>query len=165
MIRQIILILFLLVSSLFATYQLAPGDTVDVVFKVEQKYSTKQKISFDGTITLPFVEIIKVSGMTHPDLQALLKKEYAGYITKDTPLVYVTPRPVYIIWHDLNKDKVETQLADTPAEASAIVSKYYEGDIVPGQVIHIQHGKPFSWWQNNWYKLLSALSMIVAIAK
>lgn len=163
--RFFLAILFIpfLVTTALADYLLAPGDTVEVVFKNEKQYTTVQKISVDGTINLPFLEILKVAGLTQPELQEKLKKDFAQYLAKDMPLVYIKPRPVYIVWHNLESDETETQVIENVEEAKAIVGKYYKGSVKPGKVIHIEQGKPFSWWEKNWYKILSALALVISI--
>jgi hypothetical protein len=156
----------LLVSVfLFAEYRIAPNDTISVEFKLKNEFSTKQPVTQDGFINLPLVKMIKVSGMTQAELQNYLEKEYQKYIANDAPLIFVEPRPIYIIWHDLKDDSVETKIAKTPDEARALCGNDYNGEIVPGQVIKIDHGRPQSWWENNWYKLVSALALVISIFK
>ncbi len=157
--------LAVLLTLLTAEYRMAPGDTIEVEFKKLTELSSKQKISLDGTINLPLLKIIKVAGLTQEELQTKLDADYKQFTTGEEPVVYLTPRPIYIIWRDQKDDSIETKVAATPDEARALCGKDYKGEIEPGQVIEINHGRPYSWWGNNWYKLLSALSMIVVLLK
>lgn len=161
----LLITLLIFCFPLLAEYKIAPNDTISVEFKIKKEFSTKQPVTQDGFINLPLVKMVKAEGMTQSELQNYLEKEYLKYVTNDTPLVFIEPRPIYIIWHDLKDDSVETKIAKTPEEARALCGDDYNGEIVPGQVIKIDHGRPQSWWENNWYKLLSALSLIISITK
>lgn len=67
----------------------------DVGGSIPSTPTSKQTVDLDGNINLPFLEMIKVQGMTRTELQTHLNNNYAKYLKNDTPLVYIEVRPIY----------------------------------------------------------------------
>lgn len=87
--------------SFASEYTLAPGDQLEVRIIGQKDLDSKQAIAPDGTLSLPMVGRVKVEGLNLKQLDQSLTKEYSKYVQKPQPVVYLTPRPIYVIQHDL----------------------------------------------------------------
>ncbi|MEZ5567196.1 MAG: polysaccharide biosynthesis/export family protein [Halioglobus sp.] len=61
-------------------YRLSYGDQIDVRFLRQLDYSTTVVVGFDGTIKLPFLESVRVEGMTIDEAEADVEERYAELI-------------------------------------------------------------------------------------
>jgi polysaccharide biosynthesis/export protein len=88
-------------SSDFATaetdYTLGAGDLIALnIFQVEE-YSSQYPVLVDGTINLPLVGSVNVSGLTLKETSEAVSKKYATYLKRPIVTVgLVTPRPLKI---------------------------------------------------------------------
>ena len=94
---------------LFNSYQIAPGDVLDIVYHLERRRQAEYKISLyhtvavkfigaselnesqqvlpDGTISLPYIGKTEVVGLTTTELEAKLRNDYANIL--QAPEIYV----------------------------------------------------------------------------
>lgn len=79
-------------------YILGPGDRLRMdIYQVEEFSKAEYQVLVDGTISFPLVGMIKVQGMTLPQLTNTLNKRYAKYIKR--PIITIgllQPRPLTI---------------------------------------------------------------------
>ncbi|MEB3310758.1 MAG: SLBB domain-containing protein [Snowella sp.] len=79
-------------------YILGPGDRLRMdIYQVEEFSKTEYQVLVDGTISFPLVGILKVQGMTLPQLTSTLNQRYAKYIKR--PIITIgllQPRPLTI---------------------------------------------------------------------
>jgi protein involved in polysaccharide export with SLBB domain len=167
-----ILSMFLIFSILFPVlssavmafeYTLATNDTLEIKIIGQKDMDTKQTIAPDGTISLPFVGRVTASGKTLPEFESYLKTELAKYIEKAQIIVYLTPRSIYIVQHNLKTNLSEVKEARTIAEAKAYAGGDYTKDIKYGDVITVDVGRQPDWWEDNWYKVLTGAAVAVGI--
>lgn len=164
LISLILISCFLLTIPAFATeYRLAPSDQLEIKIINQKNLDTKQAIAPDGSISLPLVCRVEVQGKTLDELDQLLKSEYAKYIQKPQIVVYLTARPIYIVQHDLKKNTWEVKEAKSIEEARALVGKNYSGEIKYGDTIVVNVGNKPDFWEDNWYKVLTATAVAVGI--
>jgi hypothetical protein len=149
--------------SLAFEYTLAPNDTLEIKLIGQKDMDTKQAITPDGTISLPFIGRVTASGKTLPEFEADLKTEFAKYIEKPQIVVYLTPRSIYVIQHDLKKNTWDVKEAKSIEEAKAYAGKEFKGNIQYGDVISVDVSEVPDWWENNWYKVLTGAAVAVGI--
>ena len=88
-------------------YTIAPHDRLSIFFYKYPELSTTTKNSFkddlgvevsnDGTIILPIIKRIRVSGLTKQQLQNLLYQRYSLYLTDSSLKVEILNRRVYVM--------------------------------------------------------------------
>jgi polysaccharide biosynthesis/export protein len=86
-----------LAQSNFAAYLLGPGDRINItVFNAEQ-YGTEATVLPDGTINLPVVGNVQVSGLTPLQAQDLISQLYSPYLQRPIVTLSLTGfRPLQI---------------------------------------------------------------------
>jgi protein involved in polysaccharide export with SLBB domain len=103
-----------------ADYVLAAGDTLEIKIINHKDLDTKQTITPDGTISLPLLGRIKAEGLTMSALDQYLSTEFSKYLEKPQVVTYLTPRPIYVIQHDVKKNVWEVKEAKSVTEAKAL---------------------------------------------
>ena len=78
-------------------------------------------------------------------------------------LVYLTPRPIYVIQHDVKKNAWEVKAAKSVDEARAFAGLDPTFTIEHGKVYKVTMSKKPDWWESNWYKVITAPAVIVGI--
>lgn len=144
-------------------YTLATNDQLEIKIIGQKDMDTKQTIAPDGTISLPFLGRITASGKTLPEFETYLKTELAKYIEKAQIIVYLTPRSIYIVQHNLKTNLSEVKEAKTIAEAKAFAGEDYSKEIKYGDVITVDVGNQPDWWEANWYKVITATAVIAGL--
>ncbi|MDJ0691899.1 MAG: SLBB domain-containing protein [Xenococcaceae cyanobacterium MO_188.B32] len=78
-------------------YTLGPGDQIRLdIFQVEE-YSGEYPVLVDGSISLPLIGNLKVTGLTLAETSDLVASKYAAYLKRPVITVgLVTPRPMQI---------------------------------------------------------------------
>jgi len=166
-----ILLIILFLSSAFgirhsafaSEYILGPNDQLEINIIGQPDLTTKQVVTPDGTISLPVIGRINVSGLTLNQLDRYLNLEFAKYIEKPKVIVYLTTRPIYIIQHDIKKNTWDVKEAKSIEEARALAGKDYTGDINYGDIINVEVSKKPDIWEENWYKIITATAVVAGI--
>lgn len=78
-------------------------------------------------------------------------------------MVYLTPRPIYVIQHDLKKNTWDVKEAKSVEEARALAGRNYTGEIKHGNVISVEVSEKPDWWETNWYKVITGTAVLVGI--
>jgi len=78
-----------MLATVSSTYTLAPYDVVDVSVFGEEDLHTRAKLGSDGTVILPLIQSISLSGKTVAEATDLIQKKYAAGFVKD-PHVLLT---------------------------------------------------------------------------
>ena len=144
-------------------YTLAPGDKLDVRIINRKELDTSQAIAPDGTISLPLLGRVTASGQTLSAFNDYLVAEFSKYINKPQVVVYLTPRPIYVIQHDLRKNAWEVKEAGSIEEARALAGKNYNGEINYGDIISVDVSEKPDFWEQNWYKVITGTAVVVGI--
>ena len=144
-------------------YILASNDLLEVKILNQKDMDTKQTIAPDGTIALPFLGRVQAQGKTLNEFQTYLTTEFAKYVDKPQLVVYLTPRSIYVVQHDLKKNTWDVKEAKSIPEAKAFAGEDYTKEIKYGDVITVDVGLQPDWWENNWYKVLTGLAVAVGI--
>ncbi|MBU0501746.1 MAG: polysaccharide biosynthesis/export family protein [Candidatus Margulisbacteria bacterium] len=156
--------------SLADEYRLAPGDKLEVRIINRKELDTSQALAPDGTISLPLLGRVTVSpakgGASGQTLSAFNKKltsDFGKYIERPQVVVYLTPRPIYVIQHDVRRNTWEVKEANSVEEARALAGKEYKGEIKAGNIVAVEIGKKPDFFEDNWYKIITAGAVIVGI--
>jgi len=144
-------------------YTLAPNDLLEVKILNRKDMDTKQTIAPDGTIALPFLGRITAQGKTLSEFQTYLTTEFAKYVDKPQLVVYLTPRSIYVVQHNLKTNISEVKEAKSITEAKSFAGEDYTKEIKYGGVITVDVGDQPDWWENNWYKVLTGTAVAVGI--
>jgi len=144
-------------------YILAPNDVLEVKIVDKSKFDTKQTIAPDGKINLPLIGRTKAEGYSIDEFTEILSKKFSKFLNKPHVIVHLTPRPTYIILHDLNKNTWDVKEAKSIAQARAYAGKDYKGKIKHGDVIAVNVSKEPDWWSSNWYKVVTATAVIAGV--
>ena len=144
-------------------YTLATNDLLAVKILNQKDMDTKQTITPDGTIALPFLGRVQAQGKTLTEFQAYLTTEFAKYVDKPQLVVYLTPRSIYVVQHDIKKNTWDVKEAKSIPEAKAFAGEDYTKEIKYGDVITVDVGLQPDWWENNWYKVLTGIAVAVGI--
>ncbi len=179
--------LFVLVgTTLFAAdYRLQPGDILEVQVIGKRDLTTKQPISPDGTVALPFAGRIYVQGKTLPEMDALLKDKIGRLVSGSEVIVVLEKmnkekeldpsKIIFIALHDLGKDTVEIKKTENPVEALAYTASLQftvkranvelgaTTNILAGDIVTVKIGKRPDFIEDNWYKLLSGAGLALGI--
>jgi len=142
---------------------LAPGDVLDIQIINKKDLNTKQPVAPDGTINLPLFGRYNVEGKSLVEIQKILEEHFKKYIQAPQLAIYLEPRPIYVIQRDLAKKTWDVKVAESVTEARALAGNY-QGSINHGDVISVDTGKEPDWFEENWYKLLTATAVIYGIA-
>jgi protein involved in polysaccharide export with SLBB domain len=164
-----LMILFIISSfgfgrSAFADeYRLAPNDILEIKITNQKNLDTKQAIAPDGSISLPLLGHVGASGQTLTEFNAYLTSEFSKYLQNPQIVVYLTPRPIYVIQHNQEKNTWEVKDAKTIEEARAYAGKDYKGDIHYGDVINVNTSESPNWVADNWYRIITGTAVVVGI--
>ena len=178
---------FATLSPIFAEdtpYSLAPGDTLEIHVVGRDELTTKQVITPDGTLSIPVMGRLVVSGKTLFELDALLEGGFAKVVKSPHVVTYLTPKPssvsdekvpIYVVLCDLKKETWEVKVAKTSQEALAwtagrafkINGKAALSNIVlnPGDTVQVDIGSKTDFWESNWYKVLTGAAVVTGIVK
>lgn len=144
-------------------YILAPNDQLEVRI-IGQKYlDTKQSIAPDGTISLPLLGREMAQGHTLNKFNNYLSIKYSKYIKDPQVIVYLTPRPIYVIQHDLKTHTWDVKEAQSITEAKAYAGGNYYGEIKHGDVVSVEVNKKNDDWEVNWYKVITGVALMAGI--
>jgi hypothetical protein len=69
-----------------------------------------------------------------------------------------------VIQHDLKKNTWEVKEAKSIEEAKAFAGKEYKGDIKYGDIINVDVSREPDFFEENWYKIITATAVVVGIA-
>lgn len=144
-------------------YRLAPCDQLEIKIIGQNNLDTKQSIAPDGTISLPLLGPVTAQGQTIGGFTKYLSSQLAKYIKNPQIVIYLTPRPIYIVQHDKRENTWEVKEAKSIAEATAFAGKDYEGKIKHGDVIAVDISKNPDFWEDNWYKIITGAAVLVGI--
>lgn len=146
-----------------ADYTLAPSDQLEVKIIGQKDLDTKQMITPDGTISLPFLGRVTAQGQTLSGFNSYLSTEFAKYIKSPQVVVYLTPRPSYVIQHNVKNNTWDVKEAKSVDEARALAGRDYTGRISNGDIVSVEVGQKPDWWEGNWYKVLTGAAVAVGI--
>jgi hypothetical protein len=146
-----------------ADYTLAPNDQLEVKIIGQKDLDTKQTIAPDGTISLPLLGSVPAQGQTLGAFKHYLSAEFAKYIKNPQVVVYLTPRPIYVIQHDLKKNTWDVKEAKSVEEARALAGRNYTGQISNGDIVSVEVSEKPDWWETNWYKVITGTAVLVGI--
>jgi len=155
---------FVICNLSFASeYTLAPGDKLEVRIINRKELDTSQTIAPDGTISLPLLGRVIASGQTLSAFNKQLMSDFGKYIERPQVVVYLTPRPIYVIQHDVRKNTWDVKEAKSIEEARALAGKNYNGEIRPGDIVSVDVSEKPDFWETNWYKVLTGTAVAVGI--
>jgi len=149
--------------SFAAEYVLAPNDTLEIRVVGQKDLDTKQAIAPDGTISLPLLGRVTAQGQTLSNFNKSLSAEFAQYIKNPQVVVYLTPRPIYVIQHDIRKNTWDVKEAKSVNEAKALAGINYTGDIKQGEIVSVEVSEKPDFWEQNWYKIITGTAILVGI--
>ena len=149
--------------SFASEYMLAPGDQLEVRIIGQKDLDTKQAVAPDGTISLPLLGSVTAQGQTLSNFKKSLSAEFAKYIKNPQVVVYITPRPIYVIQRDIKKNTWEVKKADSVDEARALIGGNYAGEIKQGDIVSVEVSEKPDFWEQNWYKIITGTAVMVGI--
>ena len=166
-----IILIILLLSSVFsirysafaAEYVLAPNDQLEIRIVGQKDLDTKQTVAPDGTISLPLLGRVTAQGQALKGFNNYLSSEFAKYIKNPQVVIFLTPRPIYVIQHDVRKNTWDVKKAESIDEARALAGGNYTSQISNGDIVSVEVGQKPDWWEDNWYKVLTATAVAVGI--
>lgn len=161
-------------------YIIGPYDTLDIQVLNHSELAAKATITPDGQISLPLLGFVEVQGKSLRGLDAFLTERYSAYIQDPHLVINLTPKPIYIIQYDRKKMDWDVRTAKSIDEAQAYmgnVSPLSRGDVaspelvegssdrgvIHGGVYTVDSGKEPDWWEDNWYKVLTATAVVVGV--
>ena len=150
-------------SSYASEYMLAPNDQLEIKIVGQKDLDTKQAIAPDGTMSLPLLGRVTALGQTLGGFNNYLSAEFAKYIKNPQVVVYLTPRPIYVIQHDVKKNTWDVKEAKSVEEARALAGRNYTGQISNGDIVSVEVSQKADFWEDNWYKVLTATAVAVGI--
>jgi len=161
---------FVICNLSFASeYTLAPGDKLEVRIINRKELDTSQSIAPDGTISLPLLGRVTANGQTLSAFNKQLMSDFGKYIERPQVVVYLTPRPIYVIQHDLKKNTWDVKEAKSVEEAYAYMGVstsdigHRTSDINHGDIISVDVSEKPDFWETNWYKVLTGTAVAVGI--
>lgn len=176
------LISMILIACLVIPYQpaiateyiLGPYDTLDIQVLKHSELAAKATITPDGQISLPLLGFVEVQGKTLRGLDDFLTERYSAYIQDPHLVINLTPKPIYVVQYDQKKKDWDVKTAKSIDEAHAYMntaSSTDKGKMSEGQMGFVEHGgvykvysgKEPDWWEDNWYKVLTATAVVVGI--
>ena len=192
--RKLVLVV-LLHFVLFATpaltedakaYRLSPNDTLEIHVIGRDELTTKQTITPDGTISVPILGRIVVSGKTLFELDSLLESGFAKMVKAPSVVTYliqekesVNAVPIFVVIQDLKKETWSVKEAKTVSEAlawtagqdfwvngvkvSRSATLTAQPLIQPGDTVLVKMGEKPTFWEANWYKVLTSLAVVAGI--
>lgn len=171
--KKLLCILLIIVNTLFGFchwdfgfaegYTLAPGDILEVKIIGQSKFDTKQTVAPDGKIDLPLLGRIIAQGYSIDQFTDYLITEFSKYLIKPQVIVYLIPRPIFVIQHDVKKNTWEVKEAKSIEEARALAGKDYKGEIRHGDIITVEVSREPDFWESNWYKVITATAVLAGV--
>lgn len=149
--------------SFASEYVLAPSDQLEIRIIGQKDLDTKQSIAPDGSLSLPLLGRVVVQGQTLSGLNSYLSAEFARYIKSPQVVVYLTPRPIYVIQHDVRKNIWDVKEAKSVDEARALAGRNYTGEIKHGDFVSVEVSQKPDFWEANWYKVITGTAVLVGI--
>ncbi len=159
----------MLVVSFAATtpYILAQGDTLEIKVINKPELDTRQSIAPDGSISLPSIGRMNANGLSIDELQKKVREQYSLYIRNADVVIFLTPRPIYVVQHDPKKQTWEVKEAKSPQEAIAYMgqsgNQLEKYNLQAGDVVTVSYGKAPDFWEDNWYKVLTAMGVVAGV--
>jgi len=150
-------------SSYASEYMLAPNDQLEIKIVGQKDLDTKQVIAPDGSVSLPLLGRVTAQGQTLTSFNAYLSAEFAKYIKNPQVVVYLIPRPIYVIQHDVKKNTWDVKEAKSINEARAMAGRNYTGEIKNGDIVSVEVSQKPDFWEDNWYKVVTATAVLVGI--
>ncbi len=167
----------------FAAYLLQPKDTLDIHIVGHDELNTKQAITPDGSISLPLLGRLFVQDQTMSQLDVTLQTGFSKFIKLPQVTAILIPNsegknkadlPIFVVVHDLKKDSVEVKSTKSVSEAYSWVSGrafqiFRDGkvtqnvEILPGDSLVVGYSKAPDFFEENWYKLLTAAGVVTGI--
>lgn len=161
-------------------YRIGPYDILEISVLNHSELAAKATITPDGQISLPLLGFVEVQGKTLRGLDAFLTERYSAYIQDPHLVINLTPKPIYIIQYDRKKMDWDVRTAKSIDEAQAYmgnVSPLSRGDVaspelvegssdrgvIHGGIYKVNSGKEPDWWEDNWYKVLTATAVVVGV--
>jgi len=144
-------------------YILAPNDQLEIKVINHKDFDTKQAIAPDGSISLPLIGRITAQGQTLDNFDKYLTAEFSKYVDKPQIVVYLTPRPIYVIQHDVRKNTWDVKEAKSVDEAKALAGRNYTGQISNGDIVSVEVSEKPDFWEQNWYKIITGTAVVVGI--
>jgi len=162
--------------SFAAEYTLAPGDKLEVRIINRKELDTSRIIAPDGTISLPLLGRVIASGQTLSAFNKQLMSDFGKYVERPQVVVYLTPRPIYVIQHDLKKNTWDVKEAKSVEEAYAYMGvstsdighrtsdlPVRQAGIKHGDIISVDVNEKPDFWEQNWYKVITATAVIAGV--
>ena len=87
--------------AIASEYILVPNDLLEIHIIGQKDLDTQQQIAPDGSISLPLLGRVIAGGQTLEQFEGYLIDEFSKYIKKPQVVVYLNPRPIYVVQHDL----------------------------------------------------------------
>ena len=165
-------------ASAKAEYRLGPYDVIDIQILNHAELTAKSAITPDGQISLPLIGFVEVQGKTLRGLDIFLTGQYSAYIENPHLIINLTPKPIYVVQHDRKKNEWDVRTAKSIDEAKAYMGPEFPvgaihavpagrqespSTIEHGSVYKVNSGKEPDWWEDNWYKVLTATAVVVSI--
>lgn len=168
-------------SAVFATYTLKPGDTLDIKVIGHEELTSKQVITPDGTVSVPLIGRIEVQNKTLPEIDTTITNGFVKYIKAPQVATFLVPKEskseesqYFVVLHDLKKDNWEVKSLKSTAEAWAWTNgrgyellrngqKVDSKDLQPGDSLLVSYSKAPDFFEENWYKVLTAMGVVTGI--
>jgi hypothetical protein len=147
--------------SFASDYLLAPTDQLEIKIIGQSDLDTKQAIAPDGSISLPLIGRISAGGKTLAELDKELDTKFAKFLRNPQVAVFLTPRPIYVVQHNLKDNTWQVMSAKSTEEARALAGPDYAGDVQYGLTIYVDTQKTPDWWETNWYKVITAAAVVI----
>lgn len=165
---RLLMMILCLTQVLHATpeYILGAGDALSINVITRPKLSTTQTIAPDGSIHLPLLGRWVIDGQTLAHFQSELKQKYEPFLKSPVLSIQLTPKPIYIVQRDLKTGLMEVKTAGSIEEAWAYLGKTGEpGTLKHGQTYGVDLGKKPGFFEKNWYKVLTAVAIVVGVTR
>jgi hypothetical protein len=111
----------------------------------------------------PSGSVVKVHHAKSVEEAKALSGDFGADI-KHGDIVEVKSRlPIYVVLHDVAKNKWDVKTAKTIEEARAFAGKDFTGEIKYGDTVTVEVGKKPDFFEDNWYKIITAVSVVVGV--
>jgi len=171
-------------------YRLSPNDTLEIHVVGREELTTKQTITPDGTISVPVLGRITIVGKTLFELDDVLESGLSKVMKSPSVVTYLVPsalsavkdgvsKGIFVVIEDVKKGTWSVKEAKTVSEALAWTAGqefYWNGVkqaptatlpiqplIQPGDTILVKMGEKPTFWESNWYKVLTSLAVVSGI--
>lgn len=102
-------------------YTLAAGDTLRVAILNHDNLDNEHTIAPDGSVYFPLLGRRVLDGMSLEALETDLQTSYGKYLTKPQLFIELKPRPIYVVWRNVQSEEWTVQAASSVAEATALL--------------------------------------------